>query len=146
LVYLVKDDALTAVEAGTAADGPDTAAAVSAVLERLAAGPTNQERASGLSTALGPDVRITLGGLQGRRASIDIDAGTQLPSAGRVPLAVGQIVLSVTSIPEVDTVVLTRDGRPIEAPLPGGALAPGPVAAADYAELLQPLVPSPSPT
>ncbi len=51
------------------------------------------------------------------------------------PLAVAQIVLTATSVPAVERVVLTRQGEPLEAQLPDGGLTTAPLAAQDYAEL-----------
>jgi hypothetical protein len=108
------------------------------VLSRLAAGPREAERASGLASALGPDVRLTLVGVADGTATIDVDVGEQDPSASRLPLAVGQVVLSATSVEGVDRVQLVQGGSPIEVPLPDGALTLGPVTADDYAPLLGP--------
>ena len=108
------------------------------VLSRLAAGPREAERASGLASALGPDVRLTLVGVADGTATIEVDVGEQDPSASRLPLAVGQVVLSATSVEGVDRVQLVQGGSPIEVPLPDGALTLGPVTADDYAALLVP--------
>jgi Sporulation and spore germination len=94
---------------------------------------------------------LTLTDVTGGRAGVDIRAGDQAPSPGRLPLAVGQLVLTLTSIEGVDEVVLTAGGAPIEAPLPGGALTDRPLRAADYAALRSPrsqppATSSPSPT
>jgi hypothetical protein len=52
-------------------------------------------------------------------------------------LAVAQVVLTVTSVPGVDSVLVTRDGAPVELPLPGGALTSGPVTGRDYISLVE---------
>jgi len=127
-------DQLTAIEAGTTtSDAPDT---VAAVLTGLAQGPSELERESGLSTALGPDVSLTVNRIEGRRADIDITIGPPGPSARRLPLAVGQIVLSLTSISGIDSVWLMSEGTPIEAPLPDGALTARPLTAQDFTGLV----------
>lgn len=105
---------------------------VTAVLARLAEGPTDDERASGLSTALGRAAVLTLSSLEGGQAVIEVDAGEPPPSADRLPLAVGQVVLSVTSVPGVTSVVLTDGGEPIDAPLPSGVRTDRPLVRADY--------------
>ena len=75
--------------------------------------------------------------LEDGRATVDVRMG-RLPTGGdRLPLAVGQVVLTVTSVPTVREVVLVADGARIEAPLPGGALTGRPLTAADYAVLRQ---------
>ena len=127
-------DQLAAIEAGTTTS--DAADTVAALLTRLAQGPSDLERESGLSTALGPDVSLTVNRIEGGRADIDITIGPPGPSARRLPLAVGQIVLSLTSISGIDSVWLMSDGTPIEAPLPDGALTARPLTAQDFSALV----------
>jgi spore germination protein GerM len=135
-------DQLVAIEAGTTTgDAPDTAAAV---LTRLAQGPSELERESGLSTALGPDVSLTVNRIEGSRADIDVTIGPPGPSARRLPLAVGQIVLSLTSTSGIDSVWLMSEGTPIEAPLPEGALTARPLTAQDFTALVEAGQPSPA--
>lgn len=135
-------DQLVAIEAGTTtSDAPDT---VAAVLTQLAQGPSELERESGLSTALGPDVSLTVNRIEGGRADIDITIGPPGPSARRLPLAVGQIVLSLTSASGIDSVWLMSDGTPIEAPLPDGALTARPLTAQDFTALVEAGQPSPA--
>lgn len=106
------------------------------VLARLSAGPTEQERAEGMSSALGPGVGLTLLEVTDRVARISLEPSDQPPPADRAPLAVGQLVFTVTSVDGVDRVQLLRDGRTIEVPLPGGARTVEPVGASDYLSLL----------
>ena len=142
-VYWVSaGDELIAIEAGaTTGDAPDT---VAAVLTRLAQGPSELERESGLSTALGPEVSLTVNRVEGGRADIDITIGPPGPSARRLPLAVGQIVLSLTSISGIDSVWLMSNGSPIEAPLPDGALTARPLTAQDFIALVEAGQPRPA--
>ena len=132
-VWLVRDEALVPAAAPSAAADARTTAV--ATLLRLAEGPTQQQRAEGLSTAFGPDVQLAVTGLAEGRAVVDIRAGDQVPSPSRLPLAVGQLVLTLASVEGVDEVVLTAAGAPIEAPLPGGALTDRPLRAEDYVGL-----------
>jgi hypothetical protein len=81
-------------------------------------------------------VRLDLVDVVDGTASIQITPSSQSPSADRLPLAVGQLVLTVTSVDGVDRVTFLQDGAPIEAPLPGGARTAQPVTAADYSSLL----------
>ncbi|GAA2164514.1 GerMN domain-containing protein [Pedococcus bigeumensis] len=135
-VYLVRDEALVPVPSSVTEVG-DRAAAVTSVLSQLTEGPSEQDRTAGLSTALGPDTPVHLARLEGSVARIDIATGDQVPPASRVPLAVAQVVLTVTSVPGVDSVLVTRDGAPVELPLPGGALTSGPVTGRDYISLVE---------
>lgn len=133
-VYLVRDELL--VRADTVADGVDARATVARALHQLADGPTEHDRTEGMSTALGPDVRLSLVNLSDGRAVVDIRAGQRAPGGSRLPLAVGQLVLTLTSVDGVDQVVLTSDGRQIAAPLPGGQLTEQPLRARDYREVV----------
>lgn len=135
-VYLVRDEVLLAVS--PVPRGADVRGTAARALQQLAEGPTDQNRAVGMSTALGPEIRLSLVDLDNGRATVDILAGQQAPGAGRLPLAVGQVVLTLTSIEGVDEVVLTSGGTRIAAPLPGGALTDRPLTARDYTELTMP--------
>lgn len=132
IYWLDDSDRLYAVEAGAAAS-EDAAAAT--VLARLSQGPSELERMSGLSTALGPDVQLTLNSITDGLAEVEVQTGDPAPSARRLPHAVGQIVLSLASVPGIDSVLLTVDGERIEAPLPDGVLTAGPLTAEDFAVL-----------
>jgi spore germination protein GerM len=134
IYWLNATDQLTATEAGTMTS--DAADAAAAVLSGLAQGPSEPERLIGVSTALGPDVSLTVNRVEGGRADIDVQIGPRGPSARRLPLAVGQIVLSLTSISGIDSVWLMSDGTPIEAPLPDGALTARPLTAEDFTALV----------
>jgi hypothetical protein len=103
------------------------------LLEQLADGPTAAERDEQLSTALPPEVRLSVTGLDGGTATIDLDALAEAPAGGSGRRAVAQIVLTATSVPGIDAVLLELAGEPIEAPLPDGALSDRPLTASDYA-------------
>jgi hypothetical protein len=109
---------------------------VQSLLLLLAAGPTEEQRARGLGTALGPGVGLDLTGVVEGTAQIQVTPSSQIPAADRLPLAIGQVVLTATSVDGVDRVVFLQDGVPVEAPLPGGARTSVPVTAADYSSLL----------
>lgn len=106
------------------------------LLDRLAQGPTDVQRAQGLATAFAPDVEIRLLGISGGTARIEVRSAEKEPPANRLPLAIGQVVLTATSLPEVARVQLMTDGRPAEVPLPGGALTSMPLVRGDYAALV----------
>ena len=114
--------------------GPEQVA--DAALRALAAGPTDLQRGSGLSTALGPDGRVRLLDLAEGTARVSLDVPESGVSADRLPLAVGQVVLTAVSVQGVDRVQLVRDGQLVGAPLPGGEQTTEPLVAADYASLL----------
>ena len=103
------------------------------LLEQLAAGPTRDEREEQLSTALPPEVRISVTGMDGGTATIDLDGFAQAPAGVSGRRAVAQIVLTATSVPGVEAVLLELAGEPIEAPLPAGELTARPLTEQDYA-------------
>lgn len=115
------------------AERPETL--VEDLLRTLAAGPSEEARAAGKSSALPPGSQLDLVAIKSGTAEVDIEQETSL-SAERLPLAVGQVVLTVTSAPTVRSVILMTDGEPVQVPLPQGALTDDPVTAEDYAELL----------
>lgn len=118
---------------------------LSYLLEQLAAGPTRDERDEQLSTSLPPEVRLSVTGLEGGTATIDLDSSAQAPAGVSGRRAVAQIVLTATSVPGVDAVLLELAGEPIEAPLPAGELTTGPLTAQDYAAFRTPaVVPGPA--
>lgn len=111
---------------------------VRSLLVALAAGPSEEQRTQGLGSALGPGVRFELLGVVDRTARLVVHPGDRSPSADRLPLAVGQVVLTLTSVDGVDRVEFVQDGRTMPAPLPGGEQTSAPLTAADYAVLLAP--------
>ncbi|WP_426564481.1 GerMN domain-containing protein [Angustibacter sp. McL0619] len=129
----------TPVDPGVAATAQEQ---LLVLLKVLAAGPSERERAEGLSTALTPGIVIDLVALQGRTATLEVHTTTKEPAADRLPLGIGQIVLTSTSVPGVGSVQLVQDGQPVEVPLPGGALTSAPLQRSDYRELIA--VPTPT--
>ncbi len=135
-VYFVESEELVPVPVPLEASGAE--AVVRLLLERLAAGPTEIERARGLDSALGFGLGLGLASLADGVATVELVGAIEPPSADRLPLAVGQIVLTATSVEGVDAVVLLRDGAPVNIPLPGGEQVTGPVTATPYFPLLAP--------
>ncbi len=134
--FVSPDDQLVASAQTLPATGVDTVE--TALLERLTAGPTDADRALGLDTALGQGARLRLRGIDGGVVSLELTPGDPPPAAERLPLAVAQVVLTATSVAGVDSVVLLRDGVPVDVPLPGGEQVPGPVHGEQYLALLGP--------
>jgi hypothetical protein len=142
-VYLVTpEDVLVAL--GREMAGGTTEEQLDALLGELAAGPTRQERADELSTALPPEVERDAVEVSDGTATIDIAGPVDAPSGTESRRAVGQIVLTATSLPGVREVLLTRQGAPVDAPLPDGQLTSLPLTAADYEAHLT--APAPSAT
>jgi len=109
---------------------------VEALLAALTAGPSPGQRQRGLATALGPNAAVNLLEVHEGLARIAITPGEPGPDADRLPLAVGQVVLTTASVVGVDRVAFVQDGRALAVPLPGGEQASDPVTAQDYVALI----------
>lgn len=103
------------------------------LLSQLAAGPTATERDEQLSTALPPEVRLSVASLDDGVATVRMNDSAQAPSGVAGRRAVAQIVLTATSVPGVRAVLLELAGEQIEAPLPSGELTSEPLTADDFA-------------
>jgi len=134
-VYLVAPDDVL-VPTGRDIEGGDLRARLDDLLAQLASGPTGGERDDELTTALPPDVRLSVTAVDGDTVTVDLAGLGDVPSGLQSRLAVAQIVLTATSLPEVRAVLLTHDGDPLEAPLPSGELSTAPLQASDYDRLL----------
>lgn len=134
VVFWLSGHRLLPEAAGLACDEP-AESLVRGLLDVLADGPSEEARASGLSSPLSAGSVLELVGIRGGTVEVALNPGPSL-GAEQLPLAVGQIVLTLTSAPTVDDVELVRDGQPLQVPLPDGALTDGPVSASDYFELL----------
>jgi hypothetical protein len=109
------------------------------LLNRLAVGPSDRERARGLVTDLAPGATIVVRSISDGTANIELQSAGQDPSPSKLPIAVGQIVLTATSIVGIDRVVFARDGVAVAVPGPsGGGLTADPLVASDYETLLAP--------
>lgn len=134
VVFWVSGDRVVPQAADESCDTPPEAL-VKRLLDTLAAGPSEDQRADGRSSAIPPDAGLDLVRVVDGTVEVDIEPMTSL-SAERLPVAVAQVVLTITSTAAVETVNLVSRGEPIQVPLPGGALTEGPVTAQDYTELL----------
>jgi spore germination protein GerM len=132
--WLVDDEVLVPAAASVSCDGqPDRI--VADLLDELASGPAGDARAAGRATAIPPESGLELVEIRDATAEVEVDPESEV-SADRLPVAIGQIVLTVTSAPGVDAVALVSAGESVQVPLPGGALTPGPVTPLDYASLV----------
>lgn len=136
-LYLVdSEDRLVAVPVTVDATGLEAVARQ--LLDQLDDGPTESQRQTGLASALGPGTVLTLTEISGGTARVDLALSSRDPAADRLPLATGQIVLSLTSVAGIERVQLFRDGQELEIALPGGARTTAPVTAEDYNQLVAP--------
>ncbi len=109
--------------------------ALPVAISALSSGPDRESRSRGLGTAIPPGLAVAVTRVERGIATIDL-RGEPGPAGEQTPLAVAQIVLTATSVPTVDRVLLTRSGQPLEAQLPDGSLTTAPLTARDYIELL----------
>ncbi|WP_327002351.1 GerMN domain-containing protein [Dactylosporangium sp. NBC_01737] len=133
LLYLVRDTGLVAVRRPA-----ERIPAIDEQLQHLLAGPTAAEREAGYTSAL---TGITVTGmveLRGGDATVEI--GNRSDGAGRSDevLAYGQIVSTLTSRADVDTVSFRHDGQPLRVPRADASLSDGRLTGADYADLVLP--------
>ena len=133
-VHLV-DDRDVLVPRSRTVDGA-VAEQLTALLDDLAGGPSAVEREQGLTTAVPAQTRLTLRELTDGTATVELAGGNDTATGQQSRRAVAQVVLTATSLPGVQEVVLVQDGAPVEAPLPSGELTTRPLTAADYADYL----------
>lgn len=134
------DSAVRLVERDVATGSP--AAVAGLLLKELQRGPTDAERRFGLDSAVSPEARLRVTGW--RRDVLTVDVSGELTAAPeRLPLAVAQIVLTVTSVPSVRAVQFQHDGTVVQVPLGDGSLTSAALTRQDYQNLLQA---SPAPT
>lgn len=136
-VYLVAEDGAV-VPRGRSLDPGALQDQLEQLLDDLADGPTSSELTDRLSTALRPETSLAVDELSEGTATIDLGGDADAPSGQESRRAVAQLVLTATSLPGVDEVLLTRAGDPVEAPLPSGELTSQPLSATDYEPLLTP--------
>jgi spore germination protein GerM len=125
-LYFLRRGRLEAVHRSTPSPGLRSA------LDMLTAGPSEEEAAGGLRTALAPQrLTATTGGSDCRTVVVEVTRDfTSLPGRSQL-LAVAQVVWTVTELPGCDRVRFQDGGRPLETPTDHG-LTDQPVTRADY--------------
>jgi hypothetical protein len=136
-VYLTTEDGALAPRGRSLATGA-LRDRLDELLDDLATGPSPPELTGRLSTALRPDVSLGVAEISGATATIDLGGSADAPTGRESVTAVAQIVLTATSLPGVDEVLLTRAGEQVDAPLPSGQLTSRGLSADDYSPLLTP--------
>ncbi|WP_162529901.1 GerMN domain-containing protein [Nocardioides caldifontis] len=133
--WLRSDDDVLAPEPVDAPCSESDDDLVARLLAVLLAAPGDRARSAGWSTAIPPASELSLLDIDAGTATVELDAAVPI-GAERLPLAIGQVVLSVTSAPGVDRVRILSAGEVVQAPLPGGELTSRPVSAEDYTDYL----------
>jgi spore germination protein GerM len=131
LVYLNRDGVLVAVVRRVPAQ-----VTPSQVLAVLANGPTPREKDASLASAVPPtwhsDDRVN------RDGTVTVRLGPGGASGSRTDevLAYAQVVLTLTSLPQVKGVLFSRGATPLPVPRADGSLSDQPLTRRDYVALL----------
>lgn len=130
-LYFLRDARLVPVSR------PAVEVTVQTVLADLLSGPLPAEQDRGLTTALptgGAPGRVTL-----RGTLAEVDLGGRLSDTGRDdPVsALGQVVLSLTALPEVEAVRFLQGDQLVAVPRGDGQVVGVPLRAEDYRVLLE---------
>lgn len=134
LFFVVGDDRLHGVDRGPLTG--TVRAQVTQVLSELTGGPDGEELAAGLSSAIPPGLTLRLVELDGSQAIVDVEGTDPGPGGNQAHLVAGQVVLSLTALPAIDSVLLTRNGQPHGSALPDGELTTKPLTRDDYTVLV----------
>jgi spore germination protein GerM len=103
--YFLRDGVLVAGEARLV-PGPDLAARA---LDVLVAGPTDADKAAGLTTGISPRVVVNSFTIAGTNVTVDFNRAFE--TADTQP-QVGQVVYTLTQFAGIDTVTFLIDGEP----------------------------------
>ena len=133
-VWMVADDHLVALQRTVAR--PVT---LERVLAALAEGPTENEAALGIRSALTGARMGESADVTADVAIIDLVAEFGEAAPREQLLALAQLVYTATELPGVAVVSFEIDGTPIEVPKADGSLTDRPVTRADYASLASPV-------
>lgn len=108
-------------------------------LEQLLAGPTADEQAGSPSVSTSVPAATELLGVDLDDGVATVDLSGEFEEGGgtaSMQARLAQLVYTVTRIPDVDSVVLHLDGRPVEAFSGEGLILEGPQTRDDYVDLL----------
>jgi hypothetical protein len=108
------------------------------VLARLLAGPRQEEFAAGIRTAISPETELRSVRLVGDTVTVDLTAALVEVGGQEQILAVAQIVLTATAVPDVARVRLLLEGQAVEIPRADGTLTSDTLRSTDYEALLKP--------
>jgi hypothetical protein len=130
-LYFTKDGALIPVTRRVRGEPTPTD-----LIRTLLAGPTDEEQARGIGSALSgvniaADVRVVNG-----LATVDLTTAPEGTGRSDEILAYAQVVCTLDARTAVTAITFTRQGTPIGVPRANGSLADGPLTAADYAALI----------
>lgn len=131
VLCLVRDGRL--VEIVRRVETPPTA---QAQLDQLLAGPTEAERNNGITTAFtGLSLSVSLAAGNGA-SQVEVTEADDDTGRSDETIAFGQIVCTLTSRPDVESVIFTKGGEQLEVPRADGQLSRDPLYAGDFAALV----------
>jgi spore germination protein GerM len=129
LYFVSASNQLVATRAGTLTG-------IGSVIEHLLAGPSSSESGAGMTSAIPTGTKLLSAGVSGTLAKLDFSDQLASVSGQEQLLAFAEIVTTCTSLPNVNSVEISVAGQTVNAPLPDGTLAQGPVTQSSYAGLL----------
>jgi germination protein M len=132
-VWFTRGDGLVAVRR----THQPTLRVATAAVESLLDGPTSEERASGLASAVPSGTRLL--GIGIRKGVATVDLTSEYQSGGgslSMQTRLGQVVYTLTQFPTVQKVSFLLDGTPVNVFSNEGIVLDHPVDRADYANLL----------
>lgn len=131
LIYLTRDGVLVAVTRRVTRPAPGP------LLQVLLAGPADREREAGLDSAVPRGLTIEPTSPNRGVVSVTLPASdTSSGSRTDEVLGLGQLVLTMTSLPGVQGVQFVRDGHALSVPRGDGSLTTGILTRSDYTALL----------
>lgn len=129
VLYLVKGQHLERVSRPVVAGS-----SAQTSIDELLRGPTATDLARGLSSALPPDVSISVQ-VGGSIARADVGPELMQIRGQQQLLAIAQVVLTLSAVPGVDAVSFDLDGNSVDVPIGDGTLVGRPVTPRDYLSL-----------
>jgi spore germination protein GerM len=107
-------------------------------LNHLLAGPVDAERNTGLTTATtGMSMTVSFPAGHGA-AEVEVTEENEDTARSDETLPYGQVVCTLTSRPDVVSVLFTKGGETLEVPRADGSLSRGPLFGSDFAGLVVP--------
>jgi hypothetical protein len=112
-----------------------------AAIDALLAGPSSDERASGLDTAVPTGTRLLGIAIRDGVATVDLSSQYQSGAGARsMQTRLGQVVYTLTQFPTVQKVRFRLDGSPVDVFSSAGIVLDHPVGRSDYVDLLPAIV------
>ncbi|WP_436794853.1 GerMN domain-containing protein [Actinospongicola halichondriae] len=137
-LYLIADnDRLVPVAREVTSDGSRDGQ-ITAIFRALVDGPSDEEADIGLRSAVPPATVVLESSATGTSVTLDLSAAFASIGGKAELLAVGQLVVTATTFPGVQSLNLRLDGTPIDVPLPTGALTDQAVTLRQFSALLDP--------